>query len=194
MRFASAPDNMNMAFRVLAENGAQVWGWQTAPMIGQPFEAWADIKTPGVYYLEVRDGSNDARSKDSYDLHVGLDSTADPAEPNDRRDTATPLAFGQPVTASILPLGEADFNRIQAPRQGELRLHFTEAPANLNMAFRVLGENGAQVWGWQAAPSNGAAFEAIAEIGSPGTYFVEVRDGSNDARSSGAYVLIATLN
>ena len=187
--FTAMPANLNMAFRVLDQNGAQVWGWQSAPEAGEAFAAWADIETPGTYYLEVRDGHNDARSKDPYTLQLAFAATADPAEPNDERLTATPLGFGQPVQAAILPKGDADVYRLDLSRQGELTAHFTAMPANLNMAFRVLDQNGAQVWGWQSAPEAGEAFAAWADIETPGTYYLEVRDGHNDARSKDPYTL-----
>ncbi|MDF0603419.1 hypothetical protein P1J78_22055 [Psychromarinibacter sp. C21-152] len=189
--FNESPDELNMAFRVKNETGGQVWGWQGAADHGETFHAWADLKTPGVYIVEVRDGSSDARSPDPYGMVISFRPTADPAEPNDDHTTATPLAFDIVQQANILPRGDYDHYRVTAPHQGELTVDFSASPANLNMAFRVKDVDGGQVWGWQGATDHGETFRASADLKAPGDYVIEVRDGSSDARSPEPYSLTA---
>jgi hypothetical protein len=191
--FARVPAEIDVAFRVLDEAGRQVWGWQTAPAAGAPFHAWADIAAPGRYFLEVRDGGNTARSPEPYSLVVQLAATADSGEPNDTVETATPLALGEVVSASILPRGDADHYRLELARAGRLVVAILESPSELDMAFRVLDADGRQVWGWQTAPAFGATFQGFADIATPGRYFLELRDGGNTARSPEPYRLRATL-
>jgi len=189
--FPSAPANLDMAFRVVAVDGSEVRGWQAAPAPGKPFSAWTDIKSPGKYYLEVRDGYNNASSAAPYTMIATYMPTADSAEPNNELATATPLGWNRTVAASILPIGDADYYRLTAPRQGELTIDFTSAPANLDMAFRVVAVDGSEVRGWQTSPALGKPFSAWADIRSPGDYFIEVRDGWNNARSAAPYVMRA---
>jgi hypothetical protein len=59
-----------MAFRVLDETGAVVRDWQSSPRDGEAFSAKVDIKKPGRYIVEVRDGYNNARSAQPYSMTV----------------------------------------------------------------------------------------------------------------------------
>lgn len=192
--FTNIPTNINIAFRVLDDAGRLVRGWQTAPQFGGTYATWVDIKTPGTYVIEVRDGSNNAFSNDAYTMTTHFMPTADPAEPNDVVDTATPLVWNQAMASNILPLGDVDYFKVEAVRQGQITISFTSMPAALNMSFRVLDENSRLVKGWQAAPTFGESFNGIADIASPGTYIIEVRDGSNNARSALPYEMVASLN
>jgi hypothetical protein len=192
--FPSMPPELNMAFRVLDKDGRQVQGWQTAPTTGAPFEAWVDLKAPGAYVIEVRDGSSNARSATPYTMRTTFRPTADPAEPNDAVAQATPLSWNAVMASNILPRGDADLYRIEAPRQGGLTVAFPAMPPNLNMAFRVLDQDGRQVWGWQTAPAPGKAWSAWADLSSPGPYVIEVRDGSSNARSAEPYEMVASLD
>jgi len=192
--FANVPANIDMAFRVLDDAGRLVRNWQTAPATGASWSAWVDIKTPGQYVIEVRDGSNNAFSPATYSMTTSLIPTADPAEPNDESATATPLGWNQAVASNILPLGDVDYFRVEAGRQGQITVNFTASPTALNMAFRVLDDAGRLVKNWQTAPANGEIFLAIADIASPGSYVIEVRDGSNNARAAVPYEMVASLN
>ncbi len=191
--FNESPAELNMAYRIKDENGGQVWGWQGAANSGETFHAWADLKSPGTYVIEVRDGSSDARSPDPYGMVISFRPTADPAEPNDRHTTATPLAFDVVQQSNILPRGDFDHFRVTAPHQGELTVDFPVSPANLNMAFRIKDMDGRQVWGWQSATDTGEPFRAWVDLKTPGDYVIEVRDGSSDARSPEPYSLSASF-
>jgi len=193
VRFTAVPPEIDIAFRVLNEDGAQVWGWQGAPASGEDFEAWADIKTPGRYLVEVRDGLNNARSPQPYRMTAQLVATADPAEPNDVKEDATPLAWQDTVRGNILPRGDGDLYALDLAKQGEITISFSEVPPEVDIAFRVLNANGTQHWGWQGATETGQPFEAWADIKTPGTYLLEVRDGLNNARSAEPYAVLATL-
>lgn len=194
VRFPGIPANINIAFRVLDGDGRLVHNWQTSPVFGGTFAAWVDIKTPGNYVIEVRDGSNNAFSADTYSMITSFVPTADPAELNDNLATATPLGWNQAMASNILPLGDVDYFKVEATRQGQITVNFTAMPAALNMAFRVLDESGRLVKNWQTAPAFGEAFQAIADLPAPGSYIIEVRDGSNNARSATPYEMVASLN
>ncbi|MFZ1481016.1 MAG: hypothetical protein WAT25_09630, partial [Paracoccaceae bacterium] len=193
VKFLMAPAGLDMAFRVLDENGTVVRNWQTAPQEGEAFEGIVDIKTPGAYVIEVRDGNNSSQSPDQYQMITTFVPTADTGEPNDALSMATVLAFNAPVKANILPVGDVDYYAVNLPRQGELTVSFPVAPPGANMAFRVRNETGAVVRDWQTSPQDGVAFTAIVDIKAPGLYYVEVRDGSDNARSALPYELVVTV-
>jgi hypothetical protein len=191
--FPQAPAELDMAVRVLkADDGVLVWNWQGAKKAGEAFDGWADLPAPGAYVLEVRDGYNNARSAAPYALHTAFTPVADAAEPNDDIASATPLAFGQAVSAHILPQRDADHYRVAVDRRGELRIAFPQAPPELDMAVRVLkADDGVLVWNWQGAKQAGEAFDGWADLPAPGAYVLEVRDGYNNARSAAPYRLQA---
>jgi len=68
--FSVAPPGVDMAFRMLDQTGAVVRDWQTSPKDGEVFSAEVDVKKPGRYLVEVRDGYNNARSPQPYSLTV----------------------------------------------------------------------------------------------------------------------------
>ncbi|WP_136660186.1 hypothetical protein [Nitratireductor sp. XY-223] len=192
--FNAAPDELNMAFRVLDSEGGQVWGWQGASTAGELFRGWADLKSPGQYVVEVRDGSSNARSHQPYGVVISFLPTADTAEPNDVHADATPLALGDKIQSNILPRGDWDHYSVNVPALGQLNVDFPVSPPELNMTFRVLNADGSQVWGWQGASSAGELFRGWADLSSAGTYIVEVRDGSSNARAIAPYEVKVTLD
>jgi hypothetical protein len=187
LAFTASPPELNMAFRVLAADGSEFRGWQGAAANGEPFTGQADIAAAGRYIMEVRDGNNDARSSAPYTLVATYRQTDDNAEPNDNIGLATPVSLGDQVSASILPLGDGDYYRFTAPGD-KIVVNFTRSPAKLNMAFRVLAPDGSEVSGWQAANADGKPFSAEAKLPGPGSFVLEVRDSSSDARSPEPYV------
>ena len=192
--FPASPAAIDMAFRVLDATGKEVRGWQASPEAGKPYSAWIDIKSPGTYVIEVRDSYNNARDAVPYEMFVSLDPTLDPAEPNDEIASATPLSFDKSLSASILPMGDADFYKVDAARQGQLTVSFPASPAAIDMAFRVLDATGKEVRGWQASPEAGKPYSAWVDIKSPGTYVIEVRDSYNNARSADPYAIKLALH
>lgn len=191
--FPVVPPALDMAFRILDASGSEIHGWLSPPQAGTPFSASADIRTPGEYVIEVRDSYNNARDAASYQMFVSLDQTADPAEPNDDISRATPLLLDVPLSASILPVGDADLYAVALTHQGELTVTFPKAPAGLDMAFRILDMNGREVRGWQASSEMGKPYAASVDVKEPGNYLIEVRDSYNNARSEQDYTIIASL-
>lgn len=192
--FPNAPAGLDMAFRVLDSNGREVRGWQASRQPGQSFSAWADLKSPGSYVIEVRDSYNNASSASPYSMVATFLPTADPAEPNDALAAATGLGWNQTLAANILPMGDADFYKVDAARQGQLTVSFPASPAAIDMAFRVLDATGKEVRGWQASPEAGKPYSAWVDIKSPGTYVIEVRDSYNNARSADPYAIKLALH
>ena len=99
--FENVPDELDILFRVLDSSGTEVRGWQHSPATGAPYAAWADIKSPGTYVVEVRDHYSNARSAAPYALTITQTETEDPAEPNDNVASAPPLDQAVPLYSSV---------------------------------------------------------------------------------------------
>ena len=192
--FTVSPDSLDMYYRVLDPDGGQVWGWQGASVAGALTAHTADIKTPGDYVIEVRDGSSNARSPEPYGLTASFAPTADSrVEPNDVVAQATPIALGTTIVGSILPVGDADHYAFRTTGT-DLRVTLTQSPTALDIYVRVLDLSGAQVVGWTGASTAGTLFDAELTVPSAGSYVLEVRDGASNARSPDAYGLVLSSN
>ncbi|MFQ5913547.1 MAG: PPC domain-containing protein [Nitrospinota bacterium] len=195
VKFSNPPPNLDMYFRVVRfvdSKEDQIQGWVGPPRAGAPNERVVDLPARGSYYLEVRDGGNNARSSAPYELTLAFTATADDGEPNNSRETASPIAVGKPVQANILPRNDADWYRLEVERQGELQVKFGEVPSNLNMYFRVVrfvDSKEDQIHSWVGPPRQGAVTEKVIKLPTAGTYYLEVRDGGNNASSGQPYTL-----
>jgi len=183
------PQNLDIAFRVWNANVSAISGWLGPLRAGGDTLHNFDLGAPGPYLIEVRDGSNDARSVEPYTIALSYKPTNDRGEPNNSFGTALPLKLGTAISATILPKGDADWYRISAGRPGNLNLHISESPPDLDMSMRVWNNEKQAISGWLGPLRAGG--EAIGEVAIPGAgiYFIEVRDGSNDNRSPLAYRL-----
>lgn len=172
----------------------------------QPFTEWfkpigpgsdttanIDIKSGGRYKLEVRDGGDDERSLDPYSLQLSFTPTKDRGEPNDSFGTATPLVPGAPLSATILPRGDADWYRIFAPRAGDLRIEISDVPTDLELSARLWSAEKTAISDRFTSRQNGGTISGTITLASPGDYFLEVRGGRKDARSAAPYRVSVSL-
>jgi uncharacterized caspase-like protein len=177
------PENLDIAVRVLDSDLATVVNWTGAPRPGGDTYAVADLASPGRYFIEVRDGRNDARSITPFRFETRFTPASDQYEPNNTLGTAKRLTVGGQVAFNILPLGDADWFSVDVDTPGALAISVDEGPKDLDIAFRVLDANRGTVVNWTAPYAPGGLTEAVADLALPGTYYIEVRDGRNDARS-----------
>ena len=153
-----------------------------------------DLAAPGTYYLELRDSTDNARSAQPYTLRTRLTPTKDTGEPNNTLATATPLKLGQAIQANILPKRDADWYRVELPAQGALEVAITNMPKEVNVTFRVWGANKKVVHGWQTAKNVGEDHVRVVDLAAPGTYYLELRDSTDNARSAQPYTLRTRLD
>jgi hypothetical protein len=85
--------------------------------------------------------------------------------------------------AHILPVGDADWQVFYAPGAGHLDVSVTEVPAELDVVFRVLNAERSEIQSWVAPPRAGGDTTATVAVPAAGWYWMELRDGNNDARS-----------
>ena len=187
-----SPENLDMSFRVLNDNLEVITGWFGPLSKGGDNIQVIDIGVPGRYYLEVRDGRNDERSPNPYQIAAGLEETGDSFAPNNAIGTAASIGFDDPVTATILPKGDVDWYRVDAGQAGVLRASISQSPENLDMSIRFLDANLNTISGWIGPKAAGGPVDAEVKIKTPGSYYLEVRDGRNDDRSAKPYRLTVT--
>jgi hypothetical protein len=177
------PENLDISFRILNAEQTDMTGWIAAPRPGGDTTGSADLPGSGWYFIEIRDGGNDSGAVAPFNLRTLFTPSPDQYEPNDSARLATTMSANGEVAFNILPRGEADWFKVDVGEPGELAVNIDEGPDNLDIHFRILNADLVDLTGWIAPYSAGGLTEGFADLPSPGAYFIEVRDGGNDARS-----------
>jgi uncharacterized caspase-like protein len=110
---------------------------------------------------------------------------------NDNFGQAQPIPLAAEISAAISQNGDADWFSFTVPIAGELRLVIDPAPAALDLFARVWNSDKQVVSDWQGAARPGGALDGRYPIPVPGTYFIELADGYNDASSPDGFVMKA---
>ena len=179
----TVPENLDVTFRALTPEQRDLTGWIAPPRPGGDTTGAVDLAQPGVYYLEVRDSSNDQTSVKPFTFRTRFTPSPDQYEPNDTARAATPLRANGEVVFNILPLGDADWFKVKVDEPGELAVSIDEGPENLDLTYRVLDSDRRDMTGFVPPYAKGGLTEGLVDLARAGEYFIEVRDGSNDGRS-----------
>lgn len=183
-------ENLDINFQVLNADVASLGGWVPPYRKGGVAEGFTDLPAPGVYYIQIADGNNDARSIDPATLVTAFASVADAAlEPNDSFGNAVPLKLGEPVIANILPRGDADWYAIEAPRAGSFVVTVDEVDEDLDIAVS-LWDADVRGGSWIGPSRKGGVTEAALAVPAAGIYHLAVADSNNDARSVNPYRIL----
>jgi hypothetical protein len=177
------PENLDLTYRVVNPDFTELAYWVAAYRMGGLTEGFADLPRPGTYYLEVRDANNDARSIEPATLKTGFTPTVGSNEPNNAFGEATPVEITGETVAHILPIGDGDWHVFYADGAGELDVEIDGVPEVLDISFRVLNAEESEIQYWINAPRPGGVTTGTVTIPAAGWYWMEVRDGNNDARS-----------
>ncbi|WP_031435174.1 PPC domain-containing protein [Methylomarinum vadi] len=186
-------ENLAIVFRLWNANKETITNWFAPLSKGGPTEAVLDLPEPGSYYLEVHDDRDDQRSVQPFTLTFEFKASGDRAEPNNSFAQAKPLPLGETVTATILPKRDADWYRVDVDKQGELTVEITQSPQDLDMVFRLWNGEKNTISNWMAPLSKGGDVMGKVSLPEPGSYYIEVHDGRDDARSVSPYRITATL-
>lgn len=183
MLATGSPKDLDLHMRVWDSNKDVIRDWIAPLRKGGDNEGYADLPRPGRYFIEIADGNSDASSEELFDYEIAFTPQPDQYEPNNGPAEAAPLTPGGEVLFNILPRGDTDWFRVEAPGQGELAVTIDEGPENLDLHYRVWNANREVIRDWVAPYRKGGLTEGFADLPSPGTYFIEVSDGNNDERS-----------
>jgi hypothetical protein len=189
----AVPPEMEVVFRLWNGNRETLSDWFAPLARGGDTLGSFDLADPGEYFIEVTDANQDARATTPYTLRFTFTPTADDDEPNDQFRDATPLRFDTPHIATILPLRDTDWYRLQVDRPGELQLAVTGVPANLDIDFRIWNANREVLSDWFAPLARGGDTLGSLDLAAPGRYYIETADGSYDARSVQPFTVTATF-
>lgn len=190
---SEVPEELDISFRLWNADVQTMTGWHAPLKAGGNTEATIDLPSRGSYLLEVRDGRDDGRSVSPYALRTSFTPTNDRGELNNSYGTAVPLKLGAVIDGTILPRGDADWYRVSARNPGNLVVHITGSSSNLDMVFRVWNIEKRTVSGWISPLRAGGETTGEVAIQSGGSYFLEVRDGKDDARSVTPYRIRAVM-
>lgn len=179
----NVPEELDVQIRTWNANKDVIKGWQKPFRQGGDLEGFVDLPQPGRYILEMSDIGDNASSVELFDLDLTFTSQLDQYEPNNTMAAATPHAAGNEIALNILPRGDYDWFRIDAPSQGELALTIDEGPEDLDLKFRVWDANREVMQGWIKPYRKGGLTEGFVDFPSAGTYFIEVSDDGDDGRS-----------
>ena len=186
---SNVPAEMDLVYRLWNNNKDVLTNWYAPLAKGGNTDGVIDLAAPGRYFLEVHDGSDDARSIQPYTLSTKFLAAADKGEPNNSLETATPVALDETLPGNILPAGDSDWCRIEVTQPGDLHILVTNVAPELAIAFRLWDDKGAVLTNWFSPLSQGGNTEAVVPITAAGVYYVEVADNNSAARSIQPYLL-----
>lgn len=180
----AGPQELDIAYRVINSDWSELAYWVPPYRKGGLTEGFVDLALPGTYFIEIRDGNNDGRSIEPATLKTAFTPTLGGNEPNNFFGEATPVEISGETQAHILPRGDADWHVFYAPSAGELDVEIEEVADNLDIAFRLLDAERNEIQYWINAPRPGGVTTGTVAIPAPGWYWMELRDGSSDERST----------
>jgi hypothetical protein len=193
VKVSNVPPELDIALRLWDADKRTLSNWHAPLKPGGDTDAVIDIPRPGSYVLEVRDGRDDARSVQPFTTAVAFTPSVDRFEPNNGFGSASPLAIGETVQATILPATDSDWYRVDVDEQGELKVAVTGVPENLDISCRVWNSDLQTITNWFAPLKAGGDTEGTIDLPERGGYVIEIRDGRDDARSVLPYALRATF-
>ncbi len=151
-----------------------------------------DAPGPATVYLQVREWNNTAASTNPYTLRTFFEP-CDELEAlgrNDTEHTASPLALGETVEATIYPNGDNDWYAVTVDFPGVLHLSGRNQDG-IWIVQELWDKQGNQI-GREGLTSKGADYRWERPVVA-GEYLIRVRDWNDNAGYVGPYSLKATL-
>jgi hypothetical protein len=183
------PENLDLYVTVLDLNMTNMTGAVGPPRAGGDTVVDAELPTPGIYLIQISDGSNDASNVEPFAFDVAFRPVDDAAEPNNAMSDAVIVPPTGERKAAIFPRGDYDWLALDVDHPGELSLLASHSPENLDVYIQVLNANGQAVLGATGPARRGGDVDSFADLPAPGRYFIQFNDGSNDASSAESFDL-----
>ena len=189
LRAENVPKDLDVYMRLWDAAGNVVRDWQGPARAGGDVVLEAEVAVPGVYSVEMTDGNNDAESVVPFSFSARFEPVADAAEPNDSFGAAALVASTGAFQLAVFPRGDSDWLAIDVDHPGELSVHASDVPPEIDLHMRVWTADKAVLRDWIAPLRRGGDTEGFADLPSSGRYFVELADGNSDASSRALYDL-----
>jgi len=193
LQIDEGPENLDINYRVVNSDWSELAYWVPPYRKGGLTEGFVDLPRPGTYFLQIADGAYDGRSIEPATLRTAFSPTLGSNEPNNAFGEATPVEITGETVAHILPLGDGDWHVFHADGPGELDVAIDGVPENLDIAFRLLNADRAEIQYWVSAPRPGGLTSGTVAIPAAGWYWMEIRDGNNNARSPLPFTVTRTF-
>jgi hypothetical protein len=142
---------------------------------------------PGWYYVRISDSAGLGHS-DTYAVRFGFEPAQDRHEPNDSASEAASIPPDTAITdAFISKGGDVDWYRVEIPGAGRLSLSLTQMPENLRGYIELYNADLDYMWVRQSAFHDGEDVFLNYDAGSPGVYYITVRDYDNNRAATLPY-------
>jgi hypothetical protein len=187
-----APE-LDIVMRVWDDDNRVFRDWIRPLRAGADTEGVIDFARAGRYYLELRDGGDDARSTQAYALTTRLTTVVDLHDQNDAIGRADPIRLGSSVQGTVLPARDHDWYRVGVDRATRLQVHLSGGPPEMTLAFRVWSADNRVVLDWQRGLAPGAEVAGEANVPEPGYFFIEVAAAGDRDSSTVPYTLVARI-
>lgn len=148
-----------------------------------------DLQFAGQYVLKVNEKNNKS-SASGYMLNTTFIPISDViSEPNNKPETAYPVIAGAPIIGSILPKGDIDYYKFNAPKSGEWTVSIDKQPTTHQIELGVYPADGGS---WYADQSDKGDNKLVVDIPKGGFYILKVNE-ANRKRSVSGYNLKSTF-
>lgn len=170
---------------VLAQNldHKTVADWQGPKRDGGDTEAMVHFGKPGVYFLRLKDGSDNAWSPDPFRIETRFFAAEDTYEPNDRMLAAREIPPSGEHVLAIFPRGDNDYLSFTADHPGTLEFLIEDVAEDMDVYGQVYDVDGKAISDWIGPKRDGGDTEGEVDIARPGRYFLRLKDGSDNATS-----------
>ncbi|MFC1621580.1 hypothetical protein ACFL2G_04690 [Candidatus Omnitrophota bacterium] len=155
---------------------------QKAGSSGEKIAFEAEIREPGQYYLMIKDWYSSFSSFETYSFKSYFINTLDGHEPNNTKEEAVLLSFGQNLFATVSTKGDSDFYKLSIPDAGKIVISLNDVPQNIRPYIKLYRE-GTDSWINSTAGFAGEDLAMEFEVDVPSNYFIEVLDRYNSETS-----------
>jgi len=157
---------------------------------GEKIALEAEIEKADRYYFMIKDWYSSFSSIEEYSFKAYFIKTMDGLEPDNAKEEATPVNFGQNYFATISTKGDSDFYKLSMPDSGKVIISLKDCPSNIRPYIKLY-KQGRNSWIDSTAGFAGTDLTMEFEVTEPSNYFIQIQDRYNSESSHLRYRLLA---
>ena len=158
---------------------------------GQPIGLNQLVCEPGIYFFRIGDSNNSGFNSLLYTLNITL-YTSDIYECNQDFSTATSIALGEEIRASIYSRNDNDYYAVEIPRAGVLEARLDSLPPNIGGRIWMYNANLSEIR--DVDSNNGQPVGINQLVCDPGTYYFRINDSNLSDSSPDLYRFVVRLD